>query len=170
MKIAFRALLVVLLLASVSRAQVTTAKVSPEDYEPTAGSGLTLNIGAGTAYCGTAVSYAGGTLSMTGSTTNYVFLDPTASCAPGKNTTGFPSSSRPIAVVVAGSSSITSVTDVRGMPSPQGLVAAIPCSFPKYIQSISVTGQGTCSTPGGTGGALPNPAIRRWAFGMTAGS
>jgi len=51
-------------------------------YWPTAGSGLTLNIAAGTAYCGTPpalASYAGGSLTMAASQTNYVYLDPASS-------------------------------------------------------------------------------------------
>src|SRR5579862_6713301 len=44
-------------------------------YWPTAGSGLTLNLAAGTAICSSIVqSYAGGTLTMALSATNYVFL------------------------------------------------------------------------------------------------
>src|SRR5204862_307273 len=45
-------------------------------YKPTAGSGLTLNIASGTWFCGaSAVSYAAGTLTMSASTTNYVYMD-----------------------------------------------------------------------------------------------
>ncbi len=50
-------------------------------YAPTAGALLTLNLSAGTAYCGSPqalATYIGGTLAMTASATNYVFLDPTA--------------------------------------------------------------------------------------------
>jgi len=84
-------------------------------YWPTGSAGtLTLNIAAGTAFCGGAVqTYAGGTLTMTASTTNYVYLDTTASCAPAVNTTGFTTSTIPVAVVVTGSSAITSITDDR---------------------------------------------------------
>src|SRR5438093_5314390 len=71
-------------------------------YRPSAGSGLTLNIGGGTVMCpaGTIVNYTAGTLTMTNATTNYVYLDLTASCAPASNTTGFTSSGIPIATVV----------------------------------------------------------------------
>ena len=51
-------------------------------YWPTAGTGLTLNLTAGTALCGNPlapVTYAGGTLTMTAAATNFVYLDP---CAP----------------------------------------------------------------------------------------
>ncbi len=83
-------------------------------YWPTAGSGLTLNLAPGTAYCSGAVhTYAGGTLTLTASTTNYVFLNIASSCAPGSNTSGFSSTTIPIATVVTGGSTITSITDVR---------------------------------------------------------
>ena len=56
------------------------------DYKASAGSGLTLNLAAGTAVCGNPparVVYAGGTLTMTNANTNYVFLNPAASLPPG---------------------------------------------------------------------------------------
>jgi hypothetical protein len=85
-------------------------------YWPTAGAGLTLNIAAGTAICGNPpvkVDYAGGTLTMTNAATNYVYLDPTASCVPAKNTTGFTAGVIPLAQVVAAGGVITGVIDVR---------------------------------------------------------
>ncbi len=58
-------------------------------YRPTAGSGLTLNLSKATAFCnGSVVNYAGGSLTMVASATNYVYLNPTATCAPASNTTG----------------------------------------------------------------------------------
>ena len=82
-------------------------------YWPTAGSGLTLNLSAGTANCaGTSVTYAGSTLTMTASRTNYVFLNRESSCVPASNTSGF-GMNIPIAKVVAGSSTISSISDVR---------------------------------------------------------
>ncbi len=87
-------------------------------YWPTAGSGLTLNVAAGTAVCNGAVvvpPYAGGTLAMTANATNYVFLDQNANCVPASNTSGFQSGQIPIATVSTGMSSINpnGVTDVR---------------------------------------------------------
>jgi hypothetical protein len=90
-------------------------------YWPTAGSGLTLNLSAGTASCGSPpapVTYAGGTLTMTAAATNYVYLDPLLSCAPTLNTSGFGVGQIPIAVVVANGSGITTVNDVRSWFSP----------------------------------------------------
>ena len=86
------------------------------DYKPSAGAGLTLNIAAGIAICGSPpvkVNYAGGTLTMTNANTNYVYLDPTASCAPASNTTGFTAGVIPLGQVVAAGGAITGVTDVR---------------------------------------------------------
>jgi hypothetical protein len=85
-------------------------------YWPTAGAGLTLNLAPGTAFCGGAIrTYAGGQLTMAASATNYVYLDATASCAPAVNTSGFSSTTIPIAVVAAGSSAIPpgGITDDR---------------------------------------------------------
>ena len=87
-------------------------------YWPTAARGLTLNVSAGSALCGNPpalVFYSGGTLSMAASQTNYVYLDPTQSCTPASNTTGFPQGYLPLAVVVTIASTIVpgGVTDAR---------------------------------------------------------
>jgi hypothetical protein len=83
-------------------------------FWPTAGSGLTLNIAGGTAFCSANPSvYGGGTVTLAASATNYVYLDPTANCAPNSNTTGFATGQIPIAMVVTAASSISSVTDLR---------------------------------------------------------
>ena len=83
-------------------------------YWPTVGSGLTLNLSGGTAVCSNLPqTYPGGTLAMTASTTNYVFLDASNNCAPAANTAGFTDHSIPIAEVTADASAITGITDVR---------------------------------------------------------
>lgn len=83
-------------------------------YWPTAGSGLTLNVSSGTAFCsGAVITYAGGTLTMTASTTNYVYLNTASSCAPAVKTSTFTSSDIPVAQVVTSGSAITSISDVR---------------------------------------------------------
>ena len=92
-------------------------------YQPTAGAGLTLNLAAGTAYCGNPpvpVFYAGGTLALTASQTNYVYLNPAATCVPAFNITGFAVGQIPLAKVVTGTSTITTVTDVRTWFIPSG--------------------------------------------------
>jgi hypothetical protein len=83
-------------------------------YWPTAGSGLTLNLAKGTAFCSGAIAtYAGGTLTMTNSATNYIYLDPTSSCAPAVSTSAFTAAQIPIAVVIASGGAITTITDDR---------------------------------------------------------
>ena len=108
-------------------------------YWPTKGTGLVLNLAAGTAFCsGTVYTYSGGTLTMTASTTNYVYLDPSASCVPSVNTTGFTSSMVPVAAVITGSSAITTVSDDRTMFTQGVLGAGI----------TGLTGDGAASGPG----------------------
>lgn len=83
-------------------------------FWPTKGSGLTLNLSAGTSFIGsTRCDYAGGTLSLTDNATNYVFLDTTASNAPAFNTSGYPTTGIPIATVATASGAITTITDDR---------------------------------------------------------
>ncbi len=111
-------------------------------YWPTAGSGLTLNLSAGTAYCGAPpalVAYAGGTLTMAASQTSYVYLDPTASCAPTTSVTAFGGSQIPIAKVVTGGSAITSITDARTWFSP-GLSSLEAIRFAADFANGSSTG------------------------------
>lgn len=120
-------------------------------YWPQAGSGLTLNVGKGTSNCAsTIVSYVGGTLTMANSTTNYVYLDTAASCAPGSNTSGFTSSTWPIAIVITSGGAITSITDVRTMMSTAigtGTVIGGVCTN-QFVRSISTSGVPTCNTIG----------------------
>ena len=83
-------------------------------YAPTAGAGLTLNLSAGRARCGSSmVNYAGGTLTLANNATNYVFLDTTNSCVPNSNTTGYTSSMIADSTVVTLSGAITTITDDR---------------------------------------------------------
>ena len=111
-------------------------------YWPTAGGGLTLNLSAGTANCGGIVTYAGGTLTMTASTTNYVYLNTSSSCAPAVNTTGF-GNNIPIATVITSGSAIASITDVRTMFFEAGTGGA--------VTGIS----GTANEIASSGGAAP---------------
>jgi len=90
-------------------------------YWPTAGTGLTLKLSTGSALCGNPpapVAYTGGTLTMAASSTNYVYLDPSGSCLPASNTSGFDVGQIRIAVVVTNGSTITAVNDVRSSFSP----------------------------------------------------
>ena len=108
--------------AAMSTTNVAYVQGVGPGYMPSAGSGLNLNLAAGTAFCANIIqNYAGGTLILTASATNFVYLDTAASCAPAANTTGFTASLIPIATVVTSSSAISAVTDVRTWfvaPSP----------------------------------------------------
>lgn len=83
-------------------------------YAPTAGSGLNLALSPGTANCsGTIITYTGGTLALTASTTNYVYLNTASNCAPAVKTTAFVAADIPIAVITTSGSAITSIVDDR---------------------------------------------------------
>jgi hypothetical protein len=166
---AFKALLGLLLLStfsfqlSTAHAQQPQTSVAPifsanakyvqgvgPGYWPTAGAGLTLNLAPGTAYCGNPpvlVTYAGGSLAMTDGATNYVYLDPAASCAPAKNTTGFAVGVIPLAKVVTAGGTITSVTDARGwfapLPCTMGSTGAVTCAALGTNQNITLAPSGT---------------------------
>ena len=91
-------------------------------YWPTAGAGLMLNLSAGTSSCGVPpvpTHYAGGTLTLAPSATNYVYLDPAENCSPASNSTGFSGGLIPIAKVTTNSTTITGVNDVRSWFTPQ---------------------------------------------------
>lgn len=94
-------------------------------YWPTINSGLVLSVATGTADCsGTMVAYSDGTLTLTASTTNYVYLNTSSSRVPATKTTAFRSSDIPIATVVTGTSTITTITDDRTMFVAPGAGAA----------------------------------------------
>jgi hypothetical protein len=131
-------------------------------YAPTAGSGLTLNLSAGTGNCaGTIATYSAGTLTMTASTTNYVYLNTASSCVPAVKTTTFTSSDIPLAVVTTGSSTITAITDDRTMfvspnSSSSGMVwptftglarysGSSSWTTPTYSDVVSLFAGGSCS-------------------------
>jgi hypothetical protein len=122
-------------------------------YWATKGSGLTLSLSAGTAYCGNApapVSYPGGSLALTASATNYIYLDPANNCAPAAGTSAFEAGQIPIAKVVTGASSITSITDARTWFQPQpcvtGSAGDLHCSSLGTNQNISLTPSGSGAT------------------------
>ncbi len=82
-----------------------------------AATGLNVNLGPGTANCGSGsiVSYSGGTFALTANATNYIYLNTSASCVPAIKTSAFVAADIPIAVIVTGPSTITSITDDRTM-------------------------------------------------------
>ncbi len=82
-------------------------------YQPTKSAGPFLKLGAGTVFCHDAVvKYAGGKLKMVANATNYVYLGPTASCAPTTSTKAFGSGNIRFVTVLTGPSSITSINSV----------------------------------------------------------
>jgi hypothetical protein len=120
-------------------------------YWPTAGSQLTLNLAPGTAICGNTVqTYTGGTLTLTASTTNYVYLDASNNCTPASNTTGFSSTSIPIAQVTTDATAISSITDVRTMfvANESGSVTSVGMTGDSVIFNATV--QGSPITASGT--------------------
>jgi hypothetical protein len=150
-----RSALLVFVLLGILMPASQLALAQTGDYSPTPGTGLNLNVASGYAVCGsppTLQSYTAGTVTLTASTTNYVYLDRTSgTCAPAANTSGFTTGDMPIAVVVTGSSSITSVTDVRAWFRPNA------CG------GVDSSGNVTCAAlangnltlmPGGTSGKV----------------
>lgn len=121
---------------------------------------------------GTAVAYAGtASQAMTASSTNYVYL--TDAGVLTVNTTGFPAGNIvPLATVVAGGSTITSVTDVReyamsfGASVPAGTVTSVAIAAPGIftVSGSPVTGSGTLTL------ALATQAANVVFAGPTTGS
>ncbi|MHB8653278.1 MAG: hypothetical protein ACYDA9_05295 [Terriglobia bacterium] len=125
-------------------------------YWPTTGAGLTLNLAAGSAYCGNPpalVTYPAGTLTMVDAATNLVYLDPAATCAPTVNqAANFAVGQIPIAKVVTAGSAITTITDMRGagfapLPCAMSSAGSVACSALGANQNITLT-------PSGTGGVV----------------
>ena len=125
------------------RTDSTTANGVAPGYRPTKGTGLVLNIGPGNSACGTVVNYAGGTLTMTASVTNYVYLNSDTSCAPAVKTTAFTANDVQIATVVAGVSTITSVVDDRTVSINQepGVIPRVVAGASDALVAGDVAGQ-----------------------------
>lgn len=113
-----------------------------------AATGLNLNIGSGTAFCnGSIQEYAGGTLTLNASTTNYVYLNTGSLCIPAVKTTAFTTADIPVATIVTGSSSITSIDDDRTMFSQgsngggsSGITALLPTTVASLPAAATSTG------------------------------
>ena len=88
--------------------------VSP-GYAISVNSGLVINVGQGTAFCGNSPVIYGpnGTLTLTNNAINYVYLDINSGCAPAKNTSGFSDSTIPLATIVTSGGSVSSIFDDR---------------------------------------------------------
>lgn len=130
---------------------VTDLPSIPSGYDLTAGSGLTLNVSNGQAWCaGTLVTYAGGTLSMTPSTTNYVYLNTVSSCVPTSGTS-LPSASIPIGQVVAGSSLISSIVQFSSLPGASSVMTVgSPVTSGVSGLGFDVDASGNLAQPGAT--------------------
>lgn len=82
-------------------------------FWPTSGGGFVLNMASGTSVCNSAPAlYPGGSLTLTPSATNYVYVDP-VTCGPSFNTTGYPAGAVPIASITTNASGITAINDQR---------------------------------------------------------
>lgn len=119
-------------------------------YAPTKGAGLTLNLSSGRSRCAnTMVNYAGGTLSLTNNTTNYVYLDTSASCVPAFNTSGYSATTIEVATVVTSGGVITTITDDRtlGMATASAGTSITGGSCTNQVTTaISTSGVPTCTT------------------------
>ncbi len=126
-------------------------------YRPTAGSGLTLNLSAGTAFCsGSVVNYAGGSLTLTASATNNVYLNSSASCVPAAKTTAFSSADIPVAIINTNASVITGITDIRTMfvPAVAGGAGAGTgsCIANQFVTAVNTNPSApTCAQPAFSG-------------------
>jgi hypothetical protein len=107
-------------------------------YWPTAGSGLTLNLSGGTTSCnGSIIQYTAGTLTLTASATNNVYLDTTSSCVPAVKTSSFTANDIPIATVVTSGSAIISITDNRSPLMYKPSISSTPTASPADGQPTS---------------------------------
>ena len=131
-----------------TKANVTWVQGVGPGYRPTAGSGLILDLGGGTAFCGGVTqNYASGTLTLAASATSYVYLDPASNCAPIANTSGFTSSVIPIAIVATSSNTITAITDVRTEFVAPVSLGAGSCPANQFVTAVGGAGP-TCAQPG----------------------
>lgn len=99
-------------------------------------SGLTWGYYGGTFVdsTGTRHAIANGTLTLTASTTNYLYADPTTA-AISQNTTGYPAGKVPLYSIVTGASTVTSYNDDRSyQPSATATAAA------GTVTSVGATG------------------------------
>lgn len=101
-------------LAPISAVNAKYANGVAPGYAPTINSGLVLNVSAGTSICfGVVQQYSGGTLTLSPSTTNYIYLNTSSSCVPATKTSTFTIADVPIATVTTSGSAITAISDDR---------------------------------------------------------
>jgi hypothetical protein len=94
-----------------------TAGWSPSYSYDQSSSGLTFKMLGGTNFaCGSLVNYAGGSVTLSASATNFVYLDTTAACVPAVSTTTFALGMQvPLYIVTTSSSTVTAISDVKTM-------------------------------------------------------
>jgi hypothetical protein len=126
------------------------------------------------------VNYAGGSVTLTASATNFVYLDTTASCVPAVSPTTFALSTQvPLYVVTTSSSTVTAISDVKTMfqkPST-GSSTTIPPNVtltgtPSAGQVPTATGPtaATWQTPAsGTSGILTQSLANDSSVGTATG-
>ena len=132
------------------RMNVTSTQGMSPGYKASPGTGLMLNVSAGTSFCGATIqNYLGGSLTMVASTTNYVYLDPSSNCAPTVNTSGFVPGVIPIATVVTGPSAINTVSDARTVfmaPGSSGAGSG-SCSSNQFVTGVNNGTGPSCAQP-----------------------
>jgi hypothetical protein len=148
-------------------------------------SGLTWGYYGGSFVDSTATLHAiaNGTVTLTASTTNYLYADPTTG-ALSANTTGFPAGKIPLYAIVVGTSTVTSYTDWRSyQPSAVtpggggGTVTSVGLSAPAQfsVSGSPVTGSGNLTLTwanqnanyvfaGPASGAAAAPTFRALAY------
>lgn len=149
-------------LAPVGALAVTSTEV------PSATLNVTVAAGAYVAQGGAIGTYAGtSSRTMTTGVTNYVFLDLTAAGALTVNTSGFPTTAHVrLATVVAGASTITSITDARTAFNVAG----------SYADGVNLTFGTTTGTQIGTSSSQKlgffgaTPVVRPTMGAATAGA
>ena len=147
-------------------------------YAPTAGSGLYIILGPGTVNCiGTIITYTGSGspgLALTASTVNYVYLNTAASCAPAVKTSSYTSSDIPVAMVTAGSSTISAIVDDRtifnvpGSGSSGTVNSGTTNQVAVYSSpGTAVAGSNSISLAGTVSGAGVQDTLRPWVDAFT---
>lgn len=122
--------------------------------------GLSVNIGQGFVDCdGTGVGYSGGALTMTDSTTNYIYLDHSNSCAPAVSTTPPACADIKIATVVTAGGNLSSITDTRTpfKYCSGAAVAGLSITAGKTLtvqNTVTVSGTDGSTVAYGTGGTI----------------
>ena len=131
------------------------AKYTQGGYDPTFGTGLILKLGGGTVICnGVPTYYVAGSLTMTASATNYVYLNTSSSCVPSVKTTAFTHADIPIAIVVTNSNAIIPATGITVLTNAPSTTASII----NYSGSVTPSGLLNNSNTTFTLPSTPSPA------------